>query len=198
MSQQIQCAAAETKYKSCDSFKQNEQKIKEKEVLNNMINYQKDFDNKYQHYLSLRNANKTLNASIEPIMNLSKQMTENVSSSEKELEQIETQVNSYENELRETNLTKPTNGPFGTKNYDSGIQVGFYIFFTLFLISLYLYLTFIVWKSMFSFVSFIGVLVFIAIIVYFIYQMVNKYFTQTLYLPDKTNSVIQTIKKIVQ
>ncbi len=142
MSQQIQCAAAETKYKSCDSYKQNEQKNKEKEVLNNLMNYQKDFDNKYQHYLSLRNANKTLNASIEPIMNLSKQMTENVSSSEKELEQIENQINSYENELRETNLTKPTAGPFGTKNYDSGVQFGFYIFFTLFLICLYFYLTF--------------------------------------------------------
>lgn len=198
MSQQIQCAAAETKYKSCDSYKQSIQTEKNKELLNNVMQYQKDFYNKYQHYLSLRNANKTLNASIEPIMNLSKKMTENISASDNELKEIEMQINSYENELREIKLSNPTSGPFGTKNFDSGVQLGFYGFFTLFLISLYFYLTFIVWKTMFSFVSFLGSLVFIGIVVYIVYEIVNKYLSETSRLPDKTNSVIQTIKKIVQ
>jgi hypothetical protein len=163
-----------------------------------MRQYQKDFDSKYQHYLSLRNANKTLNASIEPIMNLSKQMRENITSSDNELKEIETQINSYENELREMKISTPISGPFGTKNYDSGVQVGFYIFLTVFLITMYFYLTFIVWKTVFSFVSFLGSLVFIGIFVYIVYQTINKYLSQISYLPDKTNSVIQSIKKIVQ
>lgn len=198
MSEQIACAVAESKYKLCPNFKNNEQKNTEQKHQNSYRVYSDKFNNVYEHYLSLRNSNKILQASIEPIRMLTQRVQNDMESSDKELSSLENQINSFENELRESNITTPVVGPFGSKNTDTGIQLGFYIVFFIFLIILYLYVTLIVMQGVFSIINFVMVCAGAGLIVYIANLFVNKFITTPLFVPEKLNSPLLKFKSNVQ
>jgi hypothetical protein len=196
-SDQIACAQAETKYKQCPNYAKSTLEAATATRQQNIEMYKQIFNKQLDLYQTLRNSNKTLNASVEPLQSYTKILNDQVNNSDMDLNSVRNQIVSFQNEIREYVPSKPISGPFNTKNADTGVQMGFYIFFFLFLMMAYLYVTIVIQQQVVSFVKLMisGLISFI--LVYVSYLAINKYLTNISFFPEKITSTVQSfVKKI--
>jgi hypothetical protein len=192
MSEEIACSQAEIKYKTCPKYQTEQTQTTQTTRANSKQMYQEIFNKQLELYQSLRNSNKTLHAAVDPLQNYAKYLNSKITNTNSNLDEIKTQINSFENTIREFVPTKPKSGAFGIKNTDSGIQFGFYVFFFFFLLTCYFYYSSIINPNTFSFTTFIGVFVGSLLAVYFVNMFINKYSVYVSYDPTKITSSVQS------
>jgi hypothetical protein len=197
-SNQIQCAQAKITYEKCPEFAQNNAALQQASRVQNIELYKQIFNKQLDVYQSLRNSNKTLQASVEPLQSYTKILSDQVNNSDSELSNIKNQITTFQNEIREYVPSKPVGGPFNTKNSDTGVQIGFYLFFSVFLVLSYLYVTIVIQQQLFSFLYFIGSIFVTGIIVYISYLAINKYLTNVSFDPEKITSSVQSFVKNIK